>query len=209
MYNASIHGKEAAGSEATSPVNIESRVNLSGSQVTTQVPDKQIRDNKELTPAYRDFMIFEERLKYSLKLLTFRQRQHFAMLITLFVIIAYFVWLVFFSSLEQSIWNSISKVMLFILCAVFLLILNSEDIYLPRRFIPNINRVLSQYGLQFGSQSRNLEAMASPSFSTGTSSKDVDVEYRKYFQTGLARFRTSFQKKAAAASHSAANRQKN
>ncbi|KAJ9061189.1 hypothetical protein DSO57_1022984 [Entomophthora muscae] len=99
-----------------------------------------------------------------------------------------------------------SKGMLFILCAVFLLILNSEDIYLPRRFAPTINRVLSEYGIVFDSKAKQIEVAPSPS--RLSSSLNVDTEYRTFFQNGLVRFRTSFQRKAAAAANTASSKSK-
>ncbi|KAI9295752.1 hypothetical protein K502DRAFT_324155 [Neoconidiobolus thromboides FSU 785] len=152
---------------------------------------------KDNIVAYRDFIIFEERLKYSLKLFKFRQRQYYAMLFALSFLIGYFLWLINFSNLKDPFWISTNKFMLFILLSVFLLLLSSENIWQSKRFVSRINRVLANYKIQFHKKEKELKVLST---NHDLKLSKEQITFRNRFQLGLDKFRTAYQKKAGVSS---------
>ncbi|KAG0742027.1 hypothetical protein G6F57_009696 [Rhizopus arrhizus] len=109
---------------------------------------------------YRDLVIFEERLKGNMTRLLKRKRKYEALLVGLFVFLAYFFYAVFIDPSKIFTVHLTNTIALLTVAGGLVFFyrsgMYSEKIVYAQKFVPHCNNALRAFNLQFNAQGKSL-----------------------------------------------------
>ncbi|KAI8971346.1 Spo7-like protein-domain-containing protein, partial [Pilobolus umbonatus] len=119
------------------------------------VPDSQSKHrSKQADQAtYRDLVIFEERIRGNMTRLLKRKRKYEALLVSLFILLAYFFYAVFVDPSKIFMVHLVNTVALLSVAGGLVFFYRSgmyaEKIVYAQKFVPHCNNALQAFNLQF------------------------------------------------------------
>ncbi|KAI9259367.1 Spo7-like protein-domain-containing protein [Sporodiniella umbellata] len=147
-----------------------------------------VEEPRQSQATYRDLVIFEERLKGNMTRLLKRKRKYEALLVGLFLFLAYFFYAVFVDPSKIFLHHLINTIALLTIAGGLVFFyrsgMYSEKITYAQKFVPHCNHALKAFNLQFNPKGRNLSFLPnlSSSFQEG-----FETYRRQYHQRKHAR----------------------
>ncbi|KAG2196924.1 Spo7-like protein-domain-containing protein [Mucor mucedo] len=111
------------------------------------------RTNQSNQTMYRDLVIFEERLRGNMTRLVKRKRKYETLLVSLFVVLTYFFYAVFFDPSKVFMFHLLNTVALLAVAGGLVFFyrsgMYSEKIVYAQKFVPHCNNALQAFNLEF------------------------------------------------------------